>query len=347
MFLRLMCSLLFASLTFSEAIAQTDDRQPKNPTEWFKRAYDAMDLRLPGAKPFHLKVTYHASPGLEFRGIGEKNEILSGDGTYEESWISVDQWRREVTLAGYHAIEVKSEAGGRKMQTSSEYEPSRILMLLDALYYPIQRNLVSKEFRDRGGSGWKLDHVMFGGKSLVRISKSIGDETADYTDAFVFQPHGLLNMRNFDGLSTIWTDYVPFAGNLVPRNLTIMAGDRELLKAAVTIEPLAHSDPDDFNLHVDQAEPGNTLRPLQFFEVRLPDLSDSFSWSSFGTARGKPVFSLRGVLDRRGRYRELEVIYAPSTEQAEVIMTHFRTLHHKPATIDGVPCEFVMAWAFM
>jgi len=44
-----------------------------------------MDLRAPGASPFHMKVTFHAYPGEELLSPGQKPQIMTGDGVYEET----------------------------------------------------------------------------------------------------------------------------------------------------------------------------------------------------------------------------------------------------------------------
>jgi hypothetical protein len=38
----------------------------------------------------------------------ESSQIISGDGTYEETWVAPKRWRREVTLGSYQAIEVQA-----------------------------------------------------------------------------------------------------------------------------------------------------------------------------------------------------------------------------------------------
>jgi hypothetical protein len=58
---------------------------PSNPSDWFRRAHDQMDLRAPGASPFHMKVTFHAYPGEELLSPGQKPQIMTGDGVYEET----------------------------------------------------------------------------------------------------------------------------------------------------------------------------------------------------------------------------------------------------------------------
>src|SRR5690348_13940727 len=78
----------------------------KDATNWFEHASDQMNLRLPNSMPFHLRVKFHAFPGLELLPP-DRTEILSGNGVYEETWLSQDRWRREVSLGSYHAIETQ------------------------------------------------------------------------------------------------------------------------------------------------------------------------------------------------------------------------------------------------
>jgi hypothetical protein len=132
------CLLLsFACFIFPIA-AQTGATTPGDPKDavgWFQRANDQMNLRALNSDPFHMKVKFTALPGLELLQKREKPHIITGDGAYEETWMGPHHWRREVTFGGYHAVEVESPQG-RKMQYSSDYEPSRVLMLLDALFSP-------------------------------------------------------------------------------------------------------------------------------------------------------------------------------------------------------------------
>ncbi len=78
-----------------------------------------------------MRVAFRAFPGEDFSPPGE-SLILTGDGVYDETWLSPETWSREVTFGTYRAVE--THVGGvREFQASSDYEPSRVLMLLDAL----------------------------------------------------------------------------------------------------------------------------------------------------------------------------------------------------------------------
>ncbi len=79
---------------------------------------------------------------------------------YEEVWLSPQRWRREITFGSYHAVEVRAD-GVRKMQSSSDYEPSRVLMLLSAVLAPIPRSILEPEL-DEAKMHWKVEHLTAG-----------------------------------------------------------------------------------------------------------------------------------------------------------------------------------------
>lgn len=128
------------------AYAQTTQPEPAKPFEWFARAQRLMDPRTFDSPPFHLKVSFHAFPGDELLAPGEKPAIITGDREYEETWLEPHRWRREVILGDYHAIEQQS-GRFRKMQASSDYEPLRVVMLMEAILFPVPRALTSKSSR--------------------------------------------------------------------------------------------------------------------------------------------------------------------------------------------------------
>jgi hypothetical protein len=295
-----------------------------------------MTLRMPGCAPFHLHVTFKANPGEEMLNRADKASVITGDGVYDEIWLEPHKWHREVTLGDYHAVEVEGD-GGRKMQAGTDYEPSRVLMLLDSLLTPVPKSLFSKE---NGRSGhWKADTVKAGDTTLMRLSSSFGNQHADFFDSYYFHlTTGLLLMSNSKGLITLRSGFQVFDNKAVPKDLVIKAGERTLLEAQITIAPAGEVNPDWFVLEGPAAEPGMTLRPLQPSDVRMPDLGEGFSWISQELGPG-PAFSMFVVLDRSGHYREAEILLAPSPREAAIILSHFRRQHIKPATIDHSPCQ--------
>jgi hypothetical protein len=328
--------LLLATLAFSASTQAGKD--PKNATEWFQRADDEMNLRAPGSTPFHMKVAFHALPGLVL-DKEESAQIISGDGTYEETWVAPRRWRREVTLGSYHAVEVQSQTA-RKMQASSEYEPSRVLMLLEALPYPIPRDLSSPSLSE-GHQKWKIENGAVGGLSYVRISRTLGPQ--DVVHTYLFLPTGVLVQSVEVGIVTSWQDQTSFGGKLVPRHFGVQGGTRELLTAHLTVEPAGTVNPAAFELPGESAEPGTTLRPIHAYEYSLPLPMTTYSWG------GSQVLTrgiIRHILDRHGVTREVEVLDSPNPGALETFLRLIRGDRFHPEKIDKSPCEVALwkAW---
>lgn len=330
--------LLLTVLTLSAAAGT--GKGPKDQwTDWFQRAADQMDLRAPGSTPFHMKVTFHALPGIVL-SKKESEQIISGDGTYEETWVTPTRWRREVTFGSYHAIEVQSEAG-RKMQASSDYEPSRVLMLLEALLYPIPRDLTSPSLADEH-YWWKIENGAVGSQSYVKISRTFG--TAKALIGYLFLPQGGLIQRINLGIVTDWTNSTTFGGKLVPQHIRQQGGTRDLLTADVTVEPAGPVDRTAFEVPGGPAEAGMTLRPLHYYEVHGWDKISEFHYITMGP--DTPHGNIRRILDRHGVSREVEIIYWPNPADVQIFLPLIRKETFSPVTIDKTPCEFDLSMSF-
>jgi len=333
---RCLGGLLLAVLTLPAAAREA----PKDPwTEWFQRAGDQMNLRMFGATPFHMKVVFHAFPGMVLSNK-ESEQIISGDGTYEETWVTSTRWRREVTFGSYHAIEVQSEAG-RKMQASSDYEPSRVLMLLEALLYPIPRDLSSPSLADEH-YWWKIENGAVGTQSYVKISRTFG--TGKALIGYLFLPQGGLIQSINLGIVTDWTNPTVFGGKLVPQHIREQGGTRDLLTADVTVEPAGPADRTAFELPGGPAEAGMTLRPLHYYEVHGWNKMSEFHYITIGP--DTPHGNIRRILDRHGVSREVEIIYWPNSDDVKIFLPSIRKETFSPVTIDKNPCEFDLSMSF-
>lgn len=161
--------------------------------------------------------------------------------------------------------------------------------------------------------------------------------------AYYFLLNGNLVMTNHEGLVTLREGAVPFSGKVVPKHLSIKAGkagDRDLLEADLAIEA-AQPNTATFDLPGSPAEPGMTLRPLQFYEIKLPEIHN------FGSTRNlqNSAFSFQAVIDRHGRFREVEVLSNQTNEGIILYMLDsLRQDHVKPPQIDGTACEYLMGF---
>lgn len=298
-----------------------------------QRASALMDIRESGAAPFHLKVAFHAFAGIDFVKKG-KPGIITGDGTYEETWFSNEKWRREVTFTGYHAIEVRAN-GVRKYQADSDYEPSRVLMMLDALLYPVPRNLISPEFAE-SHEDWKVAPLTAGTISYISLThRDRGMNNDWFYYSYDVLPKGILVRSNYLGLVTGWEKDSIFAGKLVPLHFEVQALGHTLLSADITIAAAGEVDPAQFDLAGPPATPGLTMRPLHMFEIRLAEFYDPLSVFAGPSPRG----SIREIIDRKGQARETELIDSPNPADDENLVDTQRSKRFHPAKVDGDPCE--------
>ncbi len=317
--------------------------EPKTAIEWFQRANNQMNLRLPGSAPFHMKVVFHAYPGNELLKPKEPSHMITGEGVYEETWLAPHQWRREVTLADYHATEVESQSG-RRFQASSDYEPSRVLMLLEALLYPIPPGFLTSqsiyEGADRSDLRFRssIEHLSNGRLSLVRINESLLSQETTESSAYFFLPHGVLVSAVETGIETDWQDDFLFAGKVVSRHITLKTADRTLLTSEIAVEPTAQTSSEYFHLPLDPAAPGTTMRPLRYltnYMVVPAPLKGRDAYPYWPPPRENSGLELRGVIDRDGAYRELEVTLDIGGISAGFPIGELRKLRFHPFKIDG------------
>lgn len=307
--------------------------------EWFQRVADQTNLRLPGSEPFRLSVKFHAYPGLELLPPG-KGQILTGEGNYEETWLDAHEWRREVTLGPYHAVETEGNHV-RKMQASSAYIPSRVVMLMTALLYRISSYNLTPYLESQ--HRWKIQHISDGTHDLVKIfTPEVDSDLLHSSTVYLFTPSGVLVQSNEWDIVTTWEDDFIFGGKIAPRHIQIQAdAQRDLVTADLAIEPLPTPVPAAFDLPVARADPGFTLRPLGA-DLTQPDFHQD--WANLDLAGVPPDLMIRVNFDRTGASRDVEIISVGtdsgrSLQSAGVLLASIRATEHSPPRIDSYPCQ--------
>lgn len=336
---------------------------PKTALDWFRRADSLTNIRMPGSAPFHMRVTFHAYPGIDFAPPG-KSTIVTGDGVYEEWWVSPERWRREITLGTYHAVEVRAD-GVRRFQASSDYEPSRVLMLLRALLYPIPRYLVEPELEDKSTkplvgrpSTWKTRHLTAGGLAYTELTfRADAPPSFSYVATYDLLPSGLpVRLISQSGLVTTWQDQGGFGGKAVPAHFAVRALGRDLVTASVTIESPGAAEAELFHLPGGPADACMTLRPFDGWDLPAwPEMSHIDTPRIPASSIPPPGVEVltSGVVDRQGMARDGETSgilqdqrWMTNEEQGVVTMNARAMVEvwsrnrYLPALLDGSPCEF-------
>lgn len=356
------------------AASQGTRPELKAPADYFRRAHDLTDIRMPGAPPFHMKVVFHAYPPIDLNAAESRAGVdgsapvpghpfvIGGDGTYEETWVSPEKWRREVRFGSYRAVEVRAE-GRRKFQASSDYEPNRVVMLLGSLFNPIPRSVLEPELVGHPIK-WKLEHLTAGPLSWVRISHTAVFGQSDFSTSltsYAFLPAGVLVRASYDGVTTSWQDDTAFGDRLVAGRIRVSAMDHVLLDARATIEPPVRLDPMAFHLAGGPASAGLTLlvpalgiqqdpRPVHEYAPIFPP--------ELGAPPGTGI-RVEVTIDRGGLPREVEMIDAvplpaatsgiPGWLRAEaaIVLKSALQTRYRPAEIDNDPCEVSRIFAVL
>jgi hypothetical protein len=180
---------------------------------------------------------------------------------------------------------------------------------------------------------WKIKNGAVGGQPYVMI----GDDPG-----YLFLPTGELLQGVFGGTVTDFTQPRVFTGRLVPQHIQIHGGNKQdLITADVTVEPAGQVGPTAFALPGSPAEPGMTLRPLDFADYNFSPSALHYS-PSVTNGPSRPLGNLRGIIDRRGMVHELEILYSPNPENFAPVLPLMRgDKFHHPPTIDKSPCEIV------
>jgi len=332
--------------------------QPKAALDWFRRADALTNIRLPGSAPFHLKVAFHAYPASELASP-DTSVMITGDGTCEETWVSPEQWRREIKFGAYHAIEVRAN-GVRKFQSTADYEPLRVMLLLRAILEPIPRYTLEPALFPHPPK-WTIEQRTAGAIAYTHITHQqsvAAAEVATALDAFDFLPGGIPVRSEQETVINTWQDDTVFAGKIVPGRVTVAAMTRPLVEATIAIEPLAHADPAAFDLPGGPASPAVTLRPLIGYTRRSGEALNASSVPAASLLDG-PVgtgFWIELSIDRQGIPREWEVIDTqpvfPDISKAplayrkyvSIFQSAVQHLRYSPALMDNDPCQDIGIW---
>ncbi len=192
-------------------------------------------LRLEGAKPFHLKAS--------FEGWGNPEE--TGKGTYEETWLSPTQWKREITFNGHHVIESwDGDKDYRKFD--GEYSSRRADEAAEALSF---------HFPGDGGkfvleSDWHVEHAKLYNIDAIRASSGyINPQGVPDTQTWIFYfaaDNRLLRAKYYWGELSVLNDMVPFGKLEIPRQITVVQNGAKILQLQVNSLEDAGPEPASF-----------------------------------------------------------------------------------------------------
>jgi hypothetical protein len=181
------------------------------PHEYFTRGRELSYPRTEGGPPFHLKGT--------FQGDGRFSAYR---GSYEETWIAPDRWRRQVTI-------------GDKIFLQTHVDEKYYTHSVDRGMDEIVRKVLDLFYADFPGyaygtpeSDWGMAEIEFQKILVTRVATSYTDDdgTVHYPRAIYFDRQGLMRARshvlswpNLHPETMTYDDFAEFGGKQIPRRM--------------------------------------------------------------------------------------------------------------------------------
>ena len=329
----LLClAALSLPAAFALPAASQQPLQHLSASELIRRADTLTDLREPGSAPFHLHGTFEASGPVE----------LTGSGTYDETWLSPELWRVEVSLAGYHAT-WGSNAHGLYKDESDPYRPSRVELLIDVLH----RSRQAEEIKDKD---WAVSQEGDGSTMLTRRPRG---EDKFYKTALSLNGSGVPVVKVNNGSMVRSGAYVTFHGKYVPHLITLQVGENSALSFRMTtLEAAPEGAANDLSeakgtaatpcesvplLGENQKVSTGKMRPPKLTfeeEMRFP--------AEDRAAVRAGLSSMQLFVDQEGRPRDVETKSATRPEFAKNALEAIRRYRFRPSTLDGRACQMMI-----
>ena len=209
---------------------------------YLEQAAAGMLQRTAGNPPFHLTATFTLVKPI----VLKDGSALDAQGKYEETWLALDNWRKDVTIGpNYHLVLIRK---GDEMWRSGESieEVSRVLAaIIPDVAIPPQYALMEKFQSGHPGteSKWDVQTVKLGTIDVIRVglasAKVQQGRRSMLDDAFYFDPSTkALIMRSEAPTAYEYTTggkldgrFVPLDGNVEEMNRLIASFHISSLKA--------------------------------------------------------------------------------------------------------------------
>jgi hypothetical protein len=282
----------------------------------FDRIRATSDLRAQGSPAFHLKASFHTADN-------------SQKGTYEETWVSPEQWRREVKLSGDSILEVRS-AGAIYRMYPGKFASRIGDDVIDAMFFSIP-GAGGEEFH---AQDWRTEHINFGGLAALAVETGYispqGRADAQANRYLVEQTTGVLRGRAHEGLLTIFNNMQPYANKSIGRTVLTFDSGLQIQIAVETLESLQNPDPALFKvnakpLYTDEGTDGRFVPAKLLFHPPL----------NIADFRGKAVCTL--YVDEHGHVRQVDVEGVSNAAVAARVKSALMSWEYQPFTFNGRP----------
>ena len=279
------------------------------------RAVEISNIPADHATPFTLTAT--------FRVIGSVPEEV---GTYSETWISSDQWRREITLGKFHRLEVAN--GRKKWLIDQDQNPRYFGETINVLEMSgPEKNIRAKGLDNKQLNGIQANCVHLEELSLTR-AYCIDQERGTLLTSESLQRIGITSH-----ILVGYSDYEKFGDHLFPREIAYRDFTGDTL--AITVTELSRdvsSDPTLFAPPPGALELGNCSRngitpPVVTFQP------DPLFPGGRNADRATVVLSL--IVGTEGKPHSIRVANSGGSAFDDAAIRAVQEWKFKPATCQG------------
>jgi len=278
----------------------------------------ACDLRLDGAPSFHMKASFHSEDGAT-------------KGSYEETWMSPKQWRKEIKVNDASIVEVRTESAFYRT-FPGKFAPRLADDIVDSLSFSLPGDNGS-DFHD---ADWNAVSAKLGNLPMLRLSHgyiSPEGKPDAFTDLyFVEEKAGFVRGRQHYSILTVLNDLQPFGEKTVARKITLLGGDVSKLEIVIdTLEPAANVSEGIFNisgakpLYTSETEDRRFTQPRAVYTIK-PSIP---GW------HGQANCSVK--VDEHGHVRQVDVKGTTDESVVKAIRAALMNWEYEPATINGHP----------
>jgi hypothetical protein len=286
-----------------------------------ERARQNNNLHVAGGAPFDLRVSFTASGGASY----------SGPGTLEEEWVSASQWRWVEQLAGFNQTRIVN--GGWAFDSPPQaYQPLRLHMLRQAIFWPVAGNLSTAFLRSAPATwqGMALTCVLL--SYSANAAGTVGRQWQEME--YCIEPKtGLLQTLSVvPGLYTTY-DYAgawQFNHATLPRRFSMVQNGAPVLQASIdNLVPLTNTDAATFTPSDQMKAPGPVIQQPTRYSVTIP--------SPTGQAEEPAVIHL--AVDAEGHLLEAELLEAANSTLASAAVDFVKGYTFEPAYRGRVPLQ--------
>ena len=305
---------LFAPLTF----ANTKQKESETLIE---HARQLSNIRAIGAPAFRLTVTLRVT-----------DQDAHFEGTFTETWVSPEQWRREIVAKTYHSVTI---AQGRKLWIfeSDSVLPSPVgaIRVATDFSFSLPDNWKSEKVEGRLIQGIAVQCIVsqsnaFGGKSALCFAKDNGllVERID--------PRRL-DSKVVDN-ACVFSHYQEFGGRMFPRSVDCFLDQRPVWNADLQLVGEPSPDPAMF------VPPANAKESTNCMGAVFPPKA-TYSPDPELPRRENPSHPvvLTVLVGIDGKPHEIRVARSIDNAFDNAALNAVRRWRFKPATCDGQPIE--------